>query len=413
MFKLHATFEIVTPMFLGGADHKCSRIRESSIKGALAFWWRALQYPRLLQEADGDEVQALKSLQKREQVLFGGPGGQGRFLLNISKQPSKIAEPPQPLQTGSGKVVGEGARYLGYGLIEAFGPKGGNLQRSALEDRQQFELNIVFKPQPSQESEELWGQFISALKFMGLVGGLGSRVRRGWGSIVLVALEGAAFESAATCDAYKGQIQTILSTTPRPSASELPITAVSSSTRIMLVNGARSQDSLTCLDHIGRQMQRYRAWGFSGGNRNGPPMVNGAPSEMNFRDDHHWSKNDNNVPGPFVPRRIAFGLPQNYKDNKGVTGTGGIDRRSSPLFIHIHRLPDGQAFPVLVLLPARFLPTSRVSANRKPKDYDFFKEGMPVLNHFLSSEGPSPNAKDPFRHGPYLDIDEISLEADK
>ena len=414
MQKLIATFEIVTPMFLGGADQMTvSRIRESSIKGVLAFWWRTMEYPRALKQAKGDHAAALKQLQAREQKLFGGPDGQGAFLLKITRHPTKKLQPNQPLKSANGKTVGEGARYLGYGLVEAFGNNGGNLKRSAFEDRQQFELSIAFKPQHSKEHKSLFEELIAALKFMGLIGGLGSRVRRGWGSLALVGLEGAEFEPATSIQAYKSQLQAILGSVPRPDATSLPLTAISQGTRIMIANGALSQDSLTSLDHIGRQMQRFRAWGFSGRNSNGPPTVNGAPSEMNFRDDHHWSKKDSNLPPTFVPRRIAFGLPQNYKDNDGVTGTGGIDRRGSPLFIHIHRLPDGQAFPVLCLLPAQFLPTSKVSANRKQKDYDFFKDGMPVLNHFLSSARPDPNAKDPFRHGPYLDIDEISLGMDK
>ncbi|MFZ1105749.1 MAG: type III-B CRISPR module RAMP protein Cmr1 [Hyphomicrobiaceae bacterium] len=42
MHRIEAEFEIVTPMFLGGADPKGSaELRAASIKGALRFWWRA------------------------------------------------------------------------------------------------------------------------------------------------------------------------------------------------------------------------------------------------------------------------------------------------------------------------------------------------------------------------------------
>ena len=34
--------EIVTPLFLGGADPNKAELRAPSIKGALRFWWRAL-----------------------------------------------------------------------------------------------------------------------------------------------------------------------------------------------------------------------------------------------------------------------------------------------------------------------------------------------------------------------------------
>jgi len=43
MQEIKATYKIVTPMFLGGADHE-EEIRVPSIKGALRFWWRALAW---------------------------------------------------------------------------------------------------------------------------------------------------------------------------------------------------------------------------------------------------------------------------------------------------------------------------------------------------------------------------------
>lgn len=46
---IRAVFSINTPMFLGGADPKGEagrtqplRIRETSLRGAIAYWWRSL-----------------------------------------------------------------------------------------------------------------------------------------------------------------------------------------------------------------------------------------------------------------------------------------------------------------------------------------------------------------------------------
>ncbi len=51
MEKLEATFRIVTPMFIGGADQTPSDgIRPPSVKGALRFWWRALNWGRFWKE---------------------------------------------------------------------------------------------------------------------------------------------------------------------------------------------------------------------------------------------------------------------------------------------------------------------------------------------------------------------------
>ena len=49
--EITASLEIVTPMFLGGAatTEVADAIRPPSIKGALRFWWRALNWSRVYQ----------------------------------------------------------------------------------------------------------------------------------------------------------------------------------------------------------------------------------------------------------------------------------------------------------------------------------------------------------------------------
>jgi hypothetical protein len=44
MKTLQATYRIVTPMFIGDAEQKATDLRPPSIKGALRFWWRALNW---------------------------------------------------------------------------------------------------------------------------------------------------------------------------------------------------------------------------------------------------------------------------------------------------------------------------------------------------------------------------------
>lgn len=43
LVTLQATYRLVTPMFLGGADqNNCAELRAPSIKGALRFWYRTI-----------------------------------------------------------------------------------------------------------------------------------------------------------------------------------------------------------------------------------------------------------------------------------------------------------------------------------------------------------------------------------
>ena len=52
--------EVVTPMFLGGADPTKAELRVPSIKAAMRFWWRALY--------DGNDIE---NMAKKEAEIFG------------------------------------------------------------------------------------------------------------------------------------------------------------------------------------------------------------------------------------------------------------------------------------------------------------------------------------------------------
>ncbi|MEZ4851046.1 MAG: type III-B CRISPR module RAMP protein Cmr1 [Bacteroidia bacterium] len=68
MESITFTCKIITPMFLNGADGKTPELRPPSIKGALRFWWRAV-----------NGHLGLGELRKMETEIFGGtgPGGVG------------------------------------------------------------------------------------------------------------------------------------------------------------------------------------------------------------------------------------------------------------------------------------------------------------------------------------------------
>ncbi len=70
MEKFTVTLKTITPLFLGGADGKTPELRSPSIKGAMRFWYRAI---------DADYV-------KNEPKTFGSTDkGQGGFFLWIGK----------------------------------------------------------------------------------------------------------------------------------------------------------------------------------------------------------------------------------------------------------------------------------------------------------------------------------------
>jgi CRISPR-associated protein Cmr1 len=67
--------ETITPMFLGSADGRTPELRPPSIKGAMRFWWRAM-----------NGHLSLEDVKKEEAELFGGSGekeGRSRIVLRV------------------------------------------------------------------------------------------------------------------------------------------------------------------------------------------------------------------------------------------------------------------------------------------------------------------------------------------
>ncbi|MBW2609540.1 MAG: type III-B CRISPR module RAMP protein Cmr1 [Deltaproteobacteria bacterium] len=166
--------EIITPLFLGGADPKKAELRVPSIKGALRFWWRALY---------GSEN--LADMKSQEAEIFGSIAKKASFSLHIKDTQnanSVLADLPQGIKvptTSKGRTFKISIiEYLAYGLCEY---------------NKQFKRNIYVKehiPAGSRfkivlrfydnfKKDEILNSFKVLINF----GGLGSRSRNGFGSI--------------------------------------------------------------------------------------------------------------------------------------------------------------------------------------------------------------------------------------
>ena len=142
--------EVVTPMFLGGADPKDVELRIPPIKGMLRFWWRAL-HPDLANNN-------YDNLRKGESGLFGDAGGTyGKSSVKI--QFSDIYNLPhskfRPLPHSDVKKSVQ---------FEGFNPASDS----------KFKI-IVTGPENIHKLFE----------FSTIVGGLGKRNRRGFGSLLI------------------------------------------------------------------------------------------------------------------------------------------------------------------------------------------------------------------------------------
>lgn len=346
---IEATYHAVTPVFCAGADPNQPELRAPSFKGVLRFWWRALVWSRF----GGD----LEGIQGEEQRTFGGPtSGASRVAVQIAfdgASPTHILKKNSILRVGgeTGQVVGDGARYLGYGLMEAFASKirnteSGQLLRACYSAPFSFTVRLRCRDLNDVELTAV----CRALQAVGLFGGLGARTRRGYGSVVLRELRIDGKQEWQEPSALEGLDSVMRGCIPTGGPERLPqYTAFCRQSRIVIVT-EQSAGALDLLDLVGREMVRFRSWGKNG------TILGGEKSLKLFTEDHdlmNQSPNERNR----HPQRIAFGLPHNYgkRDEDKVEPAGSDRRRASPLFIHIHECSN-RAVAILTFLPAEFLP---------------------------------------------------------
>lgn len=175
-FRLTADFEVLTPMFLGGADQKRAELRAPSVKGAMRFWYRALD-PKYLDH---------------EGVLFGASGeGAGQSLLIVRCREGERAADrmifadakPDQFTQGAGRHATNGLIYLGHPFN-----MGDNKDRRALVPGARFSIAVsCHRPWAGKEEEapRPLRAALASLWALGHLGALGSRARRGFGALAL------------------------------------------------------------------------------------------------------------------------------------------------------------------------------------------------------------------------------------
>ena len=182
--------EVVTPLFLGGAERPGAELRTASIKGMLRFWWRALY---------GHSYQSPEELQNAENRIWGGAvlDRKEDGMLVEKRQKSQVKISFNQLHDGIEKFerLPRGhlfsvkhfqlgiIDYLAYGLHEYDKTiKGPKYIRAHIPSGVSFSLLI--ESDLSAEKECL-SSLATWLKY----GGLGSRARNGLGSLTVKSWE--------------------------------------------------------------------------------------------------------------------------------------------------------------------------------------------------------------------------------
>lgn len=167
---------VLTPLFLAGADgterNAVPEFRAPSLKGAMRFWWRAVQAE---EDTDG--------LKKTEAGIFGGTGkGEGKSIFGIRMSGVKS------LLTGSHRLLPHHSGDVNCFCVANHGEqckKG--MKRTAILPGQEFSVEFFYgRPHQVFTPERLKAVFI----LTSILGGLGKRSRRGFGSFEINAVDG-------------------------------------------------------------------------------------------------------------------------------------------------------------------------------------------------------------------------------
>ncbi len=146
--------QTITPMFLAGADGKTPELRPPSIKGAMRFWWRAM-----------NGHLDLKALKEREGDIFGNNEKRSKVVLGIENKGT--------INTHSQKPI----HYKNYST-------------DAIAKNQSFDLKTTLYPNHFLDEQK----FVSFITLFFLLGGAGKRQRRGFGSIKICSSNSSCFK---------------------------------------------------------------------------------------------------------------------------------------------------------------------------------------------------------------------------
>jgi len=178
--------ETITPMFLSGADGKTPELRAPSIKGALRFWWRALN-ANLVIEKDGKYDYT--ELKRQESEIFGGTGVANKEKDKGLRSKVIISIDSQPNETITTHPTPHNKRF----------------SKDAFAIGSRFEMTINVIENNVMTVEQVKSLFI----IISLLGGLGNRSRRGFGSFKITEIDGEVFSQPNDVESIESIIMAI------------------------------------------------------------------------------------------------------------------------------------------------------------------------------------------------------------
>jgi len=343
--------EVLTPLFLGGADVKSPEFRAPSIRGVMRYWYRAL--------LGGTTASSQDLLHKNESALFGSVENGGALATQLralgASQPVSYQKSP-PVYDNAGKPHPTGKDYLFWSVALAGRPY------IAPGEKFDFILKSTLDSSAIMHGE-------MAFWLLCNLGAVGARANRGAGSFQAVSDDAVlSFTPPGTINDLKEQLERGIafcwenlgkswmqfgSNPPdfdviHPDYCRISIVADQ-------VNGWETYND--ALNAIGGHFVNYRTHTNPLGKSDHDAVLD-------------WVKQNGKIKP--ILKRPVFGLPLAVRYKSGLQDeirSGESDRRGSPLHIHITRLKTGCYVGVLTLFKSRFLP-SGVNLKLKNRNWE-------------------------------------------
>lgn len=313
--KVEFDCTVITPMFLAGAHQNKPELRVPSLRGELRWWLRAL--------LGATSVQSAAGLFEEEKKVFGSVDAISAVSVRLSvvrEASSKAGDLFQQYQQM------QGMRYLWYST---------NLGQN---NRPYFEPeNTQFKVSFISKDDAALKKAVCALWALSICGGLGTRSRRGAGSFSAEITRSdidqdllPKFNANIDPQNFGEQFSKVEQIFGGFSSSGVQKDWASFSKVKIFRTGINAQSWQDAVNQVGNACQNFR-------NRRQPDYQ----SVRNFIQNHTVPQNI---------ERAAFGLPLMFRyrtlprnANSAIVSVNlDSDRRASPLWISIVRLPDNR-----------------------------------------------------------------------
>lgn len=360
------TLQVITPLFISGADQREAELRPPSIRGALRFWFRAM-----VGGVVGGDRESVKDLEAK---VFGDTKRMSKFGIRV-----KTLSSPKPAGRRVGRL-GDGIAYMGAGALlrrERGGvyilTRGCYWPPDSPQDAEipSFRMRLLLRTSDQHIKDILLGTIWLLTTF----GGLGSRIRRGFGSIAVKQAppeydEKYKYDQGDIIEYLKDKLRTVadackaLAERCRITTSDIfnqssqhPLFSCFSRWRLIVVQDDNWGGWKDVMDSMGRHLRGFRI---------DPGGSGRFGSTYDYRYVSLFLDNNLQTGTTYDFRNDAFGLPIQYRSYSRSTRGGqvrallspssrGIDRRASPLIIRPILIGD-RWFVLLLFFNAEFLP---------------------------------------------------------